>query len=112
NDKMSMAAGLELRVPFLDLGLMRFVERIPATRRVRPRRPKRLPRMAMERLLRREVVNRKKHGFATPYDDWLRASLGQEVERRYAPGSPLCELIGPSAPVRHRAQPPRARAAR
>ena len=29
NDKMSMAAGLELRVPFLDLDLMRFVERIP-----------------------------------------------------------------------------------
>ena len=36
NDKMSMAAGLELRVPFLDVELMRFVERIPATRRVRP----------------------------------------------------------------------------
>ena len=34
NDKMSMAAGLELRVPFLDLELMRFVERIPASRRV------------------------------------------------------------------------------
>ena len=33
NDKMSMAAGLELRVPFLDLELMRFVERIPASRR-------------------------------------------------------------------------------
>ena len=27
----------------------------------------------------------RKHGFATPYDDWLRASLGEEVERRYAP---------------------------
>ena len=47
NDKMSMAAGLELRVPFLDLELMRFVERIPATRRVRPRRPKRLHKRAM-----------------------------------------------------------------
>jgi asparagine synthase (glutamine-hydrolysing) len=100
NDKMSMAAGLELRVPFLDLELMRFVERIPATRRVRPRRPKRLHRMAMERLLPPEVVNRKKHGFATPYDDWLRASLGQEVERRYAPGSPLAELIDPGAAAR------------
>ena len=30
NDKMSMAASLELRVPFLDVELMRFVERIPA----------------------------------------------------------------------------------
>ena len=100
NDKMSMAAGLELRVPFLDLELMRFVERIPATSRVRPRRPKRLHKQAMERLLPAEVVNRRKHGFATPYDDWLRASLGQEVERRYSAGSPLAELIDPAAAAR------------
>ena len=100
NDKMSMAAGLELRVPFLDLELMRFVERIPATRRVRPGRPKRLHKMGMSRLLPPEIVNRKKHGFATPYDDWLRASLGREVERRYAPGSPLADLIDPAAAAR------------
>ena len=86
NDKMSMAAGLELRVPFLDLELMRFVERIPASARVRPRAGKRLHRMAMERLLPPEIAGRPKHGFSTPYDDWLRASLGEEVERRYAPG--------------------------
>jgi asparagine synthase (glutamine-hydrolysing) len=97
NDKMSMAAGLELRVPFLDLELMRFVERIPASKRVRPRQPKRLHRRAIAELLPPEVANRRKHGFATPYDDWLRASLGREVERRYAPGSPLAELIDPGA---------------
>jgi asparagine synthase (glutamine-hydrolysing) len=97
NDKMSMAAGLELRVPILDVELMRFVERIPARRRVRPRRPKRLHKMAMERLLPAEIVNRRKHGFATPYDDWLRASLGEEVKRRYSAGSPLAELIDPAA---------------
>jgi asparagine synthase (glutamine-hydrolysing) len=100
NDKMSMAAGLELRVPFLDLELMRFVERVPASRRVRPRQPKRLHRRAVGRLLAPEVANRRKHGFATPYDDWLRASLGQEVERRYAPGTPLAELIDPAAAAR------------
>jgi asparagine synthase (glutamine-hydrolysing) len=100
NDKMSMAAGLELRVPYLDVELMRFVERIPARRRVRPRQPKRLHRRATRALLPPEVTNRKKHGFATPYDDWLRASLGREVERRYAPGSPLAELIDPAAAAR------------
>jgi asparagine synthase (glutamine-hydrolysing) len=100
NDKMSMAAGLELRVPYLDLELRRFVERLPATRRVRPRRPKRLHKRAMSRLLPPEIVSRRKHGFATPYDDWLRASLGREVENRYAPGSPLAELIDPAAASR------------
>jgi asparagine synthase (glutamine-hydrolysing) len=95
NDKMSMAASLELRVPFLDVELMRFVERIPASVRVRPRSGKRLHRKAMARLLPPAVARRPKHGFSTPYDDWLRASLGEEVERRYAIGSSLSELVAP-----------------
>jgi asparagine synthase (glutamine-hydrolysing) len=97
NDKMSMAASLELRVPFLDVELMRFVERLPARSRVRPRAGKRLHRLAMERLLPPGVAGRPKHGFSTPYDDWLRASLGAEVERRYAPGGELAGLIRPDA---------------
>ncbi len=97
NDKMSMAASLELRVPFLDVELMRFVERIPARMRVRPRAGKRIHRMAMERILPPGIADRPKHGFATPYDEWLRASLGEEVERRYASKAPLAELISPEA---------------
>jgi asparagine synthase (glutamine-hydrolysing) len=100
NDKMSMAAGLELRVPFLDVDLMRFVERIPGDTRVRRGAGKRLHRMAMERLLPAGIATRPKHGFATPYDDWLRASLGAEVERRYAAGTALAALIEPSAVTR------------
>jgi asparagine synthase (glutamine-hydrolysing) len=97
NDKMSMSASLELRVPFLDVDLMRFVERIPARERMRPRQGKRLHRMAMERLLAPEIASRPKHGFSTPYDDWLRASLGEEVERRYAPGEPLAGVLASEA---------------
>jgi asparagine synthase (glutamine-hydrolysing) len=93
NDKMSMAASLELRVPFLDVELMRFVERIPARMRVRPRAGKRIHRMAMERILPAGIADRPKHGFATPYDDWLRASLGEEVVRRYSERSPLSDLV-------------------
>ncbi len=100
NDKMSMAAGLELRVPFLDRELMRFVESIPASHRVRLRAGKRLHRAAMAHLLPPQITARPKHGFSTPYDDWLRASLGTEVRRRYAPGSPLSELIDPAAAAR------------
>jgi asparagine synthase (glutamine-hydrolysing) len=90
-----MAASLELRVPFLDVELMRFVERIPASTRVRPRGGKRLHRMAMERLLPPGIADRPKHGFSTPYDAWLRSSLGHEVERRFAPGTPMAELVSP-----------------
>ena len=96
-DKMSMAASLELRVPFLDVELMRFVERIPARARVRPHAGKRLHRRAMERLLPAEVAGRPRHGFMSPWDSWLKESLGLEIERRYAPGGALSELIDPAA---------------
>jgi asparagine synthase (glutamine-hydrolysing) len=110
NDKMSMAAGLELRVPFLDVDLMRFVERIPVHARVRPRAGKRLHRLALERLLPPEITTRAKHGFATPYDDWLRSSLGEELERRYAPGTPASTLVQPAAVSRLVAEHRRGRA--
>jgi asparagine synthase (glutamine-hydrolysing) len=100
NDKMSMAAGLELRVPFLDLELMRFVERIPARSRIRPRAGKRLHREAMELLLPPGVAGRPKHGFATPYDEWLRRSLGKEVEHRYTSRVALADLVDPAAVAR------------
>lgn len=97
NDKMSMAASLEQRVPFLDVELMRFVERIPARERVGPRDGKRLHRAAMSRLLPPALSLRPKHGFSTPYDRWLRESLGAEVERRYAAGAPVADLLDSQA---------------
>jgi asparagine synthase (glutamine-hydrolysing) len=99
-DKMSMAASLELRVPFLDVELLRFVERIPARLRVRPRRGKHLHRRAMARVLPPGLSHRPRHGFASPYERWLRESIGTEVERRYAAGGPLAELVAPSAVAR------------
>jgi asparagine synthase (glutamine-hydrolysing) len=95
-----MAASLELRVPFLDVELMRFVERVPASMRVAPRAGKKLHREAMSRLLPPEIAGRKKHGFATPYDGWLRESLGEEVGHRYGEGEPVSELIDSAAAQR------------
>lgn len=92
-DKTSMASSLEQRVPFLDQELLEFVERIPA--RVRMRRAKRkwLYRRAMEQLVPPAVLARKKHPFATPYDDWLRTSLGDELRERFRPDGPLADTI-------------------
>lgn len=95
-DKTSMAVSLEQRVPFLDQELMAFVERIPARVRMRGARRKRLYREAMADLVPRAVMRRKKHPFATPYDDWLRSGLGDEVAQRFAAGSPLDATIDPA----------------
>jgi asparagine synthase (glutamine-hydrolysing) len=99
-DKTSMAASLEQRVPFLDQEFMKFVERIPARTRMRGARRKRLYRDAMRGLVPAMVFSRKKQPFATPYDDWLRASLGDEVSRRYTRDAPLGGAIDPIAVTR------------
>jgi asparagine synthase (glutamine-hydrolysing) len=96
-DKTSMASGLEQRVPFLDVELMRFVERIPARMRVRRLSRKWLYRKALPELVPAATLARKKHPFATPYDEWLRSSLGGEVERLYGRGSAAAETIDPGA---------------
>jgi asparagine synthase (glutamine-hydrolysing) len=99
-DKTSMAWGLEQRVPFLDVELMRYVERIPARLRVRRLQRKWLYRRSLRGLLPEDVLRRRKHPFATPYDEWLRADLGAEVRRRFAAGGPLGETIRPSGAER------------
>ncbi len=88
-DKMSMACSLEQRVPYLDLELLSFVEQIP----VELRSGKALHRAAVAGLVPPETLQRPKHGFSTPYDQWLRSSLGEEVARRYAAGGPLANLF-------------------
>jgi asparagine synthase (glutamine-hydrolysing) len=94
-DKMSMASGLEQRVPFLDLELMEFVERIPARLRVRRMENKWLYRKSLAGLLPTEILERRKRPFATPYDEWLRSSLGNEVARRFDESETLAEHIDP-----------------
>ena len=92
-DKMSMAHSLEQRVPFLDVELMGFLERIPASLRVRRGRRKWLYREALGGLLPAAVLARPKRPFATPYDAWLRDGLGTELEARWAPGSGVSSLL-------------------
>jgi asparagine synthase (glutamine-hydrolysing) len=95
-DKTSMASSLEQRVPFLDQELMAFVERIPAKTRMPRARRKWLYRRAMAKMVPPEVLDRRKHPFATPYDDWLRSGLGDEVRDRFAGDGPLADMIDPA----------------
>jgi asparagine synthase (glutamine-hydrolysing) len=74
-DKMTMAAGLEARTPFLDHRLVEEVARFPASYKLRPRRAKYLLRRLAETLLPPWAVNRPKHGFDVPIDAWLRGPL-------------------------------------
>ena len=74
-DKMSMAAGVEVRVPFLDLDLVEFAARIPVGMKQRGRVGKWVLKKAMEPYLPREVIYRPKSGFSAPLRRWMRHEL-------------------------------------
>jgi asparagine synthase (glutamine-hydrolysing) len=80
-DKLSMAHGLEVRVPYLDQDIIEFVERLSASFKVRRGSRKWLHRRVCQAFLPRAVTRRKKRGFAVNVvDDWFRTSLRGQVE--------------------------------
>ncbi|MFT6905419.1 MAG: asparagine synthase (glutamine-hydrolyzing) [Oleiphilaceae bacterium] len=65
-DRMSMAASLELRVPFLDYRLVEFAAKTPSKYKIRNGQGKYLLKEMMKGILPDEIINRKKMGFPTP----------------------------------------------
>ncbi len=72
-DKITMAHGLEARVPFLDHRLVEFTMQLPARLKSPDfRQTKRLLKKAVESILPNDLIYRKKQGFAAPIDEWMR----------------------------------------
>jgi asparagine synthase (glutamine-hydrolysing) len=80
SDLMSMAASIELRVPFLDHRLVELAERIPARHKVHGRTGKVVLRRAFADRVLPEVIRRPKLGFPTPIREIFRESFGREAE--------------------------------
>ncbi|HEY6339549.1 MAG TPA: asparagine synthase (glutamine-hydrolyzing) [Candidatus Sulfotelmatobacter sp.] len=80
-DQMSMAASIESRVPFLDHVLVEFSARIPAAYQIRGMAGKFILKDAVADILPADIVYRKKMGFPTPWDRWLRGPQLDEIER-------------------------------
>jgi asparagine synthase (glutamine-hydrolysing) len=83
-DKLSMAHGLETRVPFLDNDLVEFALKIPASMKLAVQSDNKLTsadkrdngklilRQALSKLMPAEVLTRKKQGFSAPDASWFR----------------------------------------
>ena len=65
-DKMTMASGVELRVPFLDHRVVELGGRIPPRYRIKGWTTKHILKKAMEKHLPHEILHRGKMGFPTP----------------------------------------------
>jgi asparagine synthase (glutamine-hydrolysing) len=79
-DKTSMAANLEVRVPFLNQKMLELTARMPPDLKLRGLKRKYILKRAAEKLLPREVVWRKKAGFGAPIRSWLRGPLRPMVD--------------------------------
>ena len=74
-DKTSMAANLEVRVPFLNREMIELAARMPPRLKLRGLTRKYVLKRALEGILPRAVVWRKKAGFGAPIRSWLRGPL-------------------------------------
>jgi asparagine synthase (glutamine-hydrolysing) len=102
-DRMTMAASIEARVPFLDHELAEFVSGLPDRWRVRGLTGKRILRAAAAEFLPRAIIERRKVGFRVPVDEWFRGPLreylldhlrgGDSLTRGYYDGSALDALV-------------------
>lgn len=83
-DKLSMAAGVEVRTPFLDPDVIDFAVRIPERFRQRGKEGKWLLKEAMLPHLPRDVVYRPKTGFGAPLRRWLHGDLATKFNEYLA----------------------------
>jgi asparagine synthase (glutamine-hydrolysing) len=79
-DKLSMAHSLELRVPYLDKEIVEYVERLPASFKVKRGKGKWLHRQVCRTFLPRSILKRPKNGFAgNVVDDWFRSAVDSKM---------------------------------
>lgn len=78
-DKMSMAVGVEARVPFLDPDLVAYAVSLPGALKQKGMQSKWVLKKAMEPYLPHEVIYRPKTGFGVPVRQWLRQELRHMV---------------------------------
>ena len=75
-DKMSMACGLEARVPFLDHILIAKMIDIPKEVKFKNKNLKYILKQCVKGLIPELIINRKKQGFGLPLKDWFSDGLG------------------------------------
>jgi asparagine synthase (glutamine-hydrolysing) len=98
-DKLSMAHGLEARVPYLDKEVVEYGERLPSNFKVRNGAGKWLHREVCKAFLPATILRRKKRGFAmNVVDEWFRAAQSQKMEGMLLdPQSNIFDYLRPAA---------------
>ncbi|MEQ8363061.1 MAG: asparagine synthase (glutamine-hydrolyzing) [Cyclobacteriaceae bacterium] len=81
-DKMGMACGVEIRVPYLDNDLVNFSYSIPPDLKMRGGETKYILKKVAEKYLPKEVIYRDKTGFGAPVRKWITNDLNGMIASR------------------------------
>jgi asparagine synthase (glutamine-hydrolysing) len=92
-DKMSMAAAIESRVPFMDYRLVEWANRLPVELKVAGGDGKALVKELARTLLPAEVVDRRKSGFGVPLARWFREKNGMGERIAALPDSASADVF-------------------
>ncbi len=84
-DRMSMAASLEVRSPFLDYRVVEFLARVPGAVKMPGLTLKGLLKQVMSRDLPQETLRGRKRGFSIPLGAWIRHELREIVSESLSP---------------------------
>ncbi|MGW1201881.1 asparagine synthase (glutamine-hydrolyzing) [Streptomyces cyaneofuscatus] len=93
-DRISMAASLEVRVPFTDHRLVEYVYNTPWAMKNFDGREKSLLRAAMRGVLPDSVLDRKKNPYPSTQDLTYELELRKRVEALITEGAPVLGLVG------------------
>ena len=83
-DAMSMAHGLELRVPLIDPQLAEKIFMVPGQFKMDRGTPKPMLVNAVRSELPDAIVHRKKQGFTFPFEHWLRNEMREDIQQSIA----------------------------
>lgn len=100
-DKMSMAAAIESRVPFMDYRIVEFANRLPTAHKIRKGTGKAIVKDVARRYLPAAVVDRRKSGFGVPLARWMRTDEGLGRQIIELPDAPTADIF--ERPVLRRA---------
>jgi len=96
-DKMSMAASIESRVPFMDYRIVEFANRLQTEHKIRRGSGKAIVKQVARGVLPAPIVDRRKSGFGVPLNRWFRADDGLGERIQALPDSPYAEVFDRAA---------------
>jgi asparagine synthase (glutamine-hydrolysing) len=106
-DRMSMGAGVEVRVPYLDHRFVELALSIPTSSKIGGGELKHLLKRAVREVLPHDILTRPKQGFRLPVDEWFLERLGERTRTTVDSFARESGLLDPAEAARVLAQPRR-----